>query len=40
LGYYLIAERVDRLELAGDRPHSRTAFERHSGGWHSSTLVP
>jgi pyridoxamine 5'-phosphate oxidase len=40
LGYYLIAERVDRLELAGDRPHSRSAFERYAGGWRTSTLVP
>lgn len=40
LGFYLAAERIDRLELAGDRPHSRTAFERRAGGWHASTLVP
>jgi pyridoxamine 5'-phosphate oxidase len=40
LGYYLIVDRVDRLELSGDRPHSRTLFQQTPSGWRTTTLVP
>jgi pyridoxamine 5'-phosphate oxidase len=40
LGYYLVIDRIDRLELSGDRPHSRTAFKHTASGWHTTTLVP
>jgi len=40
VGFYLSIDRIDRLELSGDRPHSRTVFEQTPTGWHTTTLVP
>ena len=40
VGFYLSIDRIDRLELSGDRPHTRSVFERTAKGWHATTLVP
>jgi pyridoxine/pyridoxamine 5'-phosphate oxidase len=40
LGYYLLVEEVERLELAGDRPHARVQFQRANAGWRATTLMP
>lgn len=40
LGYYLNVERVERLELASDRIHSRRRFERNGASWTMTELVP
>jgi pyridoxamine 5'-phosphate oxidase len=40
IGYYLTIDRIDRLELSGDRPHSRTLFRQIASAWHATTLVP
>jgi pyridoxamine 5'-phosphate oxidase len=40
LGYYLTVDRLERLELAGDRPHTRIAYRRTPSGWHAATLIP
>ena len=40
LGYYLAPAEVERLELAGDRPHMRIHYQRTTSGWHATTLIP
>jgi pyridoxamine 5'-phosphate oxidase len=40
LGYYLNVEQVERLELAGDRPHARVRYQRATSGWRATTLIP
>jgi pyridoxamine 5'-phosphate oxidase len=40
LGYYLKVERVERLELANDRVHSRRRFERSGATWTANELIP
>ena len=40
LGYYLDIECVERLELAGDRVHTRRRFERDAGMWTVTDLIP
>ena len=40
LGFYLVAERIERLELAGDRIHARTSYQRDGAIWHANELVP
>ena len=40
LGYYLNVERLERLELANDRVHSRRRFERRDLTWTESVLIP
>ena len=40
LGLYLVPEHVERLELASDRIHARTAYRRERDTWHTSELIP
>jgi len=40
LGYYLNIERLERLELANDRVHSRRRFERNGAEWSMTELIP
>ncbi len=40
LGYYLNIERLERLELANDRVHSRRRFERSGAQWTAAELIP
>jgi len=40
LGYFLVVEQVERLELAGDRIHSRQRYRSEGSGWQVSELVP
>ena len=40
LGFYLVAEHVERLELAGDRIHARVGYRRDGAVWHASELIP
>jgi len=40
LGYYLIVEQLERLELAGDRIHSRQSYRREGSQWRASELIP
>ncbi len=40
LGYYLVADQIERLELAGDRPHMRIHFQRTGRSWRATTLIP
>jgi pyridoxamine 5'-phosphate oxidase len=40
LGLYLVAEHVERLELAGDRIHARRSYRRDGAMWHTSELIP
>ena len=40
VGYFLIIEEAERLELAGDRPHTRVRFRRSGGVWQSTHLIP
>ena len=39
-GYYLQVERLERLELAGDRVHTRRRFECEHGSWTVTELIP
>ncbi len=40
LGYYLVVEQIDRLELADDRVHSRQRFRRIEASWQATALIP
>jgi pyridoxamine 5'-phosphate oxidase len=40
LGYYIDITRLERLELANDRVHSRRRFERDSANWTATELIP
>jgi pyridoxamine 5'-phosphate oxidase len=40
LGYYLVVEQIERLELAGDRIHSRQRYRSDGSHWHASELIP
>ena len=40
LGFYLVAEQVERLELAGDRIHARRRYRRDGPNWHATELIP
>lgn len=40
VGYYLIVEQAERLELAGDRPHSRVRYRRNGAVWQAVQLIP
>jgi pyridoxamine 5'-phosphate oxidase len=40
VGYYLVIEQVERLELAGDRVHSRQRYRRVGGRWQPAELIP
>lgn len=40
LGYYLVADEVERLELAGDRVHARRHYRRVGLIWHAVERVP
>ncbi len=40
VGYYINVERLERLELANDRVHSRQRFERNGDEWIASELIP
>ena len=40
LGYYLVIEQMERLELAGDRVHSRQRYRCVGSRWQSSELIP
>lgn len=40
VGYYLVIEQIERLELAGDRIHSRQRYRRVGSRWQSKELVP
>jgi len=40
LGYYIAVERLERLELANDRVHSRRRFERNGAQWSTTELIP
>ena len=40
LGYYLVADEVERLELHGDRIHARRHYRRVGLVWHAAERVP
>lgn len=40
VGYYLLVEQVERLELAGDRIHSRQRYRRMGSRWQHKELIP
>jgi pyridoxamine 5'-phosphate oxidase len=40
IGLYLVAEYVERLELASDRIHTRTSYRRDGAIWHTTELIP
>jgi pyridoxine/pyridoxamine 5'-phosphate oxidase len=40
LGYYIDVTRLERLELANDRVHSRRRFERDGAEWTATELIP
>ncbi len=40
LGFYLNVERAERLELAGDRVHTRQRFALDGGVWTATELIP
>ncbi len=40
LGYFLVVDQVDRLELAGDRIHSRQRYRRIEATWERTELIP
>jgi pyridoxamine 5'-phosphate oxidase len=40
LGFYLVAEYIERLELASDRIHARTSYRRDGALWHTTELIP
>jgi pyridoxamine 5'-phosphate oxidase len=40
VGYYINVERLERLELANDRVHTRQRFERNGDEWIASELIP
>lgn len=40
VGYYLNAESAERLELAGDRPHTRVRYQRSGAVWRATHLIP
>ena len=40
VGLYLVAEYVERLELAADQIHARTSYRYDGARWHASELIP
>jgi pyridoxamine 5'-phosphate oxidase len=40
VGYFLVVDEIDRLELSGVQVHSRQRHRRHADGWLTSELVP
>jgi pyridoxamine 5'-phosphate oxidase len=40
VGYFLIVEQAERLELAGDRPHTRVRYRRNGTVWQATHLLP
>lgn len=40
VGYFLIIEEAERLELATDRPHERVRYRRSGTDWNATHLVP
>lgn len=40
VGYYLVVEQIERLELAGDRIHSRQRYRRAGSRWQPTELIP
>jgi pyridoxine/pyridoxamine 5'-phosphate oxidase len=40
VGYFLIVEEAERLELSSDRPHTRVRYRRSGATWHPTQLMP
>jgi pyridoxine/pyridoxamine 5'-phosphate oxidase len=40
VGYFLVIEQIERLELAGDRIHSRQRYRSVGSRWQSKELIP
>lgn len=40
VGYFLVVDEIERLELSGVQVHSRQHHRRHADGWLTSELVP
>jgi len=40
VGYFLVIDEVERLELSGVEVHSRQRHRRHADGWSTTELVP